>query len=565
MVSIRRLFGRGGDEDADQHEGAEARGADIAMTQPKENTPVDQSPAAPKALPNESPPGDTAPDWVAPPALTDLEPGPDQVSDSAEVTSPAASTHGAPPAPVNAETPAHPAPAPVEPATLAAQPAPPAPDSDTARDAGADTPDSAPLVTPQFLDPALVHDSEPDGAPADVPQPEHSTPPPGEAPQGGGTTPLPADPNSSWLVAGSKVANRYTIVRELTVESATDVLGSPPPISNAMLFAVDDRMGYERCWSCGSTNNDQHKRFCVDCGAPQHREAVLARTLTSTGLAGEFAEGGFFYHIVSPRKQFGSAGVSLEVGAFSAEGPHHPNEDSYWSGLAGGCYDSHAETIGVIVLADGMGGYAPGSGLISKSIVTTVGRGVFDLLNSDPNLTKDEASLEAIVHGAIANANGKVLEEIKLHGDMGATLVVAIIFGQTAFVANIGDSRAYYVSSSGTVEQITRDQSLVEQQVAMGKLSPDAIYTAVGNNVILHAVGEDGVEDVMDWYTQPLEPGSHLMLCSDGYWKTMQHAVWDVGAAAAESTLRGLARTMVENALANNTDDNTTVVLVGID
>jgi hypothetical protein len=99
MVSIRRLFGRGGDEDADQHEGAEARGADIAMTQPKENTPVDQSPAAPKALPNESPPGDTAPDWVAPPALTDLEPGPDQVSDSAEVTSPAASTHGAPPAP----------------------------------------------------------------------------------------------------------------------------------------------------------------------------------------------------------------------------------------------------------------------------------------------------------------------------------------------------------------------------------------------------------------------------------------------------------------------------------
>jgi protein phosphatase len=221
--------------------------------------------------------------------------------------------------------------------------------------------------------------------------------------------------------------------------------------------------------------------------------------------------------------------------------------------------------IGVFVLADGMGGYAPGSGLISKSIVTTVGQGIFSLLTAETSAERGDDELRAVVHGAIADANGKVLDEIHVHGDMGATLVVAVIFKQTAYLANIGDSRAYYVSSSGSVAQITRDQSFVEQQVALGRLSPDAVFTALGNNVILHAVGEEAVENTFDWYTQPLEPGSHLMLCSDGYWKTMQHMVWDAQAAATEPTLRALARTLVESALAHNTDDNTTVLLVGID
>jgi protein phosphatase len=148
---------------------------------------------------------------------------------------------------------------------------------------------------------------------------------------------------------------------------------------------------------------------------------------------------------------------------------------------------------------------------------------------------------------------------------MGATLVVGLVYGQTAYVANIGDSRAYYISPADAVTQITRDQSLIEQQVLLGLLSPDAAFTAQGNNVILHAVGEEGVEDLFDWYTVPIEPGSFLMLCSDGYWKTMQHAVWDPSAAAGQTTMHGLARVLVENALGRNSDDNTSLVLVSID
>lgn len=378
-------------------------------------------------------------------------------------------------------------------------------------------------------------------------------------------TPAVQAPTATELAVGAVVADRFTVLRPLALEAAAELLGRPAPQGGGQLYAVEDRDGYERCWSCGSSHNDKKQRFCVDCGAPQRREAVLMQTPAATGEPDEFVDAGQHYHVLHPRKQFGSAGVSLEVGAHSAEGPHHPNEDSYWTGVIGGCYDSRCQGIGVFALADGMGGYAPGSGLISRMIVEHVGRGVFGSLVVSSEVTPSEDELQAHVRSAIADANVKVLDEIRQHGDMGATLVMGVICGEMAWVANIGDSRAYYISPSQTVTQITRDQSLVEQQVGLGLLGPDAAYTAQGNNVILHAVGEEGVENEFDWYPVPLEPGSYLMLCTDGYWKTMRHAVWDSQAAAGASSLLGLTRSLVETALGHNSDDNTTVLLVSID
>jgi protein phosphatase len=368
------------------------------------------------------------------------------------------------------------------------------------------------------------------------------------------------------LTAGTLIADRYRVQASLTGEEAAQLLGEAVPVGTAELYAVVDQRSYERCWSCGSTSNELGQRFCIDCGAPlQNRQVVLARSHSATGESEEFEEGDFWYHLVHPRKQFGSAGITLEVGGYSAEGPHHPNEDSFWVGLAGGCYDSAGEAFSVVALADGMGGYAPGSGLISKEIVRTVGHGIFDIVHAESDMALQEADLRAIVSGAIAQANERVLEQIAQHGEMGATLVTAVIYGHTVYIANVGDSRAYYVSPAGAVTQVTRDQSLIEQQVAAGLLSPDAVYTAIGNNVILHAIGEHGVEAAADWYSHPLEPGSRLLLCSDGYWKTMAHDVWQPDLAQHQPTLHSLARALVEQALAQDSDDNTTVVVVGID
>lgn len=369
------------------------------------------------------------------------------------------------------------------------------------------------------------------------------------------------------LAPGTVVGDRYRIVNPLTESAAADLLGSAVSLADPdpELYAVEDQRGYERCWSCGSTGNEPAQRFCTACGAPlQQRHAVLARTGAPAGEADEFCERGSWFHLVRPRKHFDSAGIAVEIGGYSAEGPHHPNEDSYWGAAAGGCYDSSSSMVAVVALADGMGGYAPGSGLISREIVRLAGHALFSHLHAEADSPLEENDLRAVMKSAIQLANDYVLERIGQSGEMGATLVLVAIFGHTAYIGNVGDSRAYYVSAAGNLTRITRDQSLVEQQVAAGLLSPDAVYTAFGNNVILHAIGEPQVEQVFDWYTQPLEPGGRLVLCSDGYWKTMAQQVWNPELARQNQTLRALARAMVETAV-NATDDNSTVVLIGIE
>jgi len=356
------------------------------------------------------------------------------------------------------------------------------------------------------------------------------------------------------FIPGEVVAGRYTIV-EITDQSGA-----------TRTYRATDSRSYERCWSCGSTQNGPGNRFCQNCGAPiQNHPVILAQTATATRLPDEVEQGGAYLHVQPERRLFGAEGVGIEVGAHSAEGPHHPNEDSYWYTTRALCANSGRHGATVALLADGMGGYAPGSGLISSRIVTTAGASIaaaLDARGEDATLASDDA--EAIVRAGIAAANGVVLDEIARSGDMGATLIAVVVQGDTAYLANVGDSRAYYIDPHGQAVRITRDQSLVAQELGQGGLSDDDIYTAPGNNIILHAVGEAGVEKEADWYTQPLEPGSLLLLCSDGYWKTMRGAAFSEDSLHGIETLNGVARRMVDDALARGSDDNTTVLLIAI-
>ena len=90
-----------------------------------------------------------------------------------------------------------------------------------------------------------------------------------------------------------------------------------------------------------------------------------------------------------------------------------------------------------------MGGYAPGSGLISARIAATVGKQIFSALEAQAEAADplDSAGAEAIVRQAIGAANTMVLDAIAQAGEMGSTLVVLLIHGDVAYVANIGDSR----------------------------------------------------------------------------------------------------------------------------
>lgn len=360
------------------------------------------------------------------------------------------------------------------------------------------------------------------------------------------------------LAAGTLVGDRYTIIA---------VAEEAEPAPDARTYRASDTRSYERCWSCGSGDNGSTTRFCQNCGAPiQDHPVTLVQTRTATGEPGEVEHDGTYFHVQPERRMFGAEGMGIEIGAYSAEGPHHPNEDSYWYVTRTLCANSQRQSTGVVVFADGMGGYAPGSGLISSRIAAAVGKSILAALDDRGDVpgTLDEPEAESIVREAIATTNQMVLDEIAHTGEMGSTLVVVMIHGEAAYVANIGDSRTYYIDPQGRATAITRDQSLVAQEVQQGRLAESDIYTALGNNIILHAVGEADVQDAADFYAQPLEPDSFLLVCSDGYWKTLHGAVLPDGTLREDDTISAAARRMVDDALTQGSDDNTTVLLIAI-
>ena len=99
---------------------------------------------------------------------------------------------------------------------------------------------------------------------------------------------------------------------------------------------------------------------------------------------------------------------------------------------------------------------------------------------------------------------------------MGTTLTAAAVYGTTVTVAQLGDSRAYLLRD-GSITQLTKDQSLVAQLVAAGKITTQEAKTHPRRNVILQAMGiQSQIEVAIS--TANLKHNDGLVLCSDGLW-----------------------------------------------
>ena len=160
----------------------------------------------------------------------------------------------------------------------------------------------------------------------------------------------------------------------------------------------------------------------------------------------------------------------------------------------------------LFIVADGMGGHKAGD-LASRFTVET-------LINNIKNSSSDNPI--TIINDAIVNANTLLLEKAAESEDyegMGTTLVVCTIIGESMYVANVGDSRLYLYD--GKLSQITRDHSLVEEMVALGKLNRDEARTHKRKNVITRAIG-GGKEVMADFFEAELTAGNRIIMCSDG-------------------------------------------------
>ena len=220
--------------------------------------------------------------------------------------------------------------------------------------------------------------------------------------------------------------------------------------------------------------------------------------------------------------------------------------------------DERIPTFGLYIVADGMGGHNMGeraSAVAARSVANEVVRKVYISM-----LSLDEADsrppLQDILQEALTEANRAVVQSV---GEGGTTLTVALALNDQVVIGHVGDSRAYFIAQN-TVEQLTRDHSLVRRLQELGQLSPAEAAVHPQRNVLYRAVGQgDGLE--VDVHSHRLSPGMKILLCSDGLWGLVSDAqIAEI--VRSSSTLQAACDRLVEAANEAGGPDNITAVLV---
>jgi PPM family protein phosphatase len=207
----------------------------------------------------------------------------------------------------------------------------------------------------------------------------------------------------------------------------------------------------------------------------------------------------------------------------------------------------------LVAVSDGMGGAQDGE-LASSLVISSLAQGLAS--QGDPR-----TSLAAIT-GAVVDAHHKVWAEACARGiEMGATLTALYVRGSSAYVAEVGDSRAYVIRG-GRITQLTKDQSYVQMLVDAGALDADRAQSLPFRNVILQAMGHQPRLAVALGKLELCDRDC-LLLCSDGLSNEVGDGdLRDVVLGAPD--LPAAAERLVDLANARGGRDNTTVVLVGV-
>lgn len=241
------------------------------------------------------------------------------------------------------------------------------------------------------------------------------------------------------------------------------------------------------------------------------------------------------------------------------------NEDSILTTSTSWYRDHNDYQVGLYIVADGMGGHAAGE-LASATAVQAIYEHIFAAnmtLISNPLYASDVAGVVQCIDDAIQHANTQIIAEAKrLGNDMGTTLTMALVLGDVAYIANVGDSRTY-LCRDDQLRRITNDHSLVMKLVELEHIAEDEIYTHPQRNGVLRSLGVSALAEV-DIYVERLRPADLLVLCSDGLWEMVRDP--DIVATLRQrGGLKTIADTLVDAANTAGGDDNISVILVRCD
>ena len=170
---------------------------------------------------------------------------------------------------------------------------------------------------------------------------------------------------------------------------------------------------------------------------------------------------------------------------------------------------------GLCILADGMGGYNAGevaSGMACVFIKSELSRWLMQA-----GLQASSKEVKRAMEICIQNANNSIFNAANSNPQytgMGTTLVVGVFQADRLMMGHIGDSRCYRLRA-GEFQQITKDHSLLQEQIDAGLITPEQALTSANKNLVTRALGvEDSV--LLDVTEHRVEVGDVYLMCSDG-------------------------------------------------
>ncbi len=221
--------------------------------------------------------------------------------------------------------------------------------------------------------------------------------------------------------------------------------------------------------------------------------------------------------------------------------------------------------LGVVVLADGMGGYKAGevaSSIAVNMILDELRKRLTKASRSKNNGKEGYTAESLVLKAAIEKANETIYTTAQSQPQcqgMGTTVVAAAFYDGRMTIAHVGDSRLYRVRGS-RLEQVTSDHSLLQELIDKGFYTPEEAKQSLNKNLVTRAMGIDSSVQA-DLQEEVIVPGDLYLLCSDGLSDFVEDPQIERTLNKHANDLERAANELVEHANAAGGKDNISVIL----
>lgn len=224
--------------------------------------------------------------------------------------------------------------------------------------------------------------------------------------------------------------------------------------------------------------------------------------------------------------------------------------------------------VGLVVLADGMGGYKSGevaSGIAVRTLLGLIKESVElqDLTVTDLGTGLSRPGI--LLRDAIHRANKIIYQTARTQPNcegMGTTVVAGLFFDDKLTIAHVGDSRMYRLRDN-RLEQVTQDHSLMQELVSRGFYTPEEAARAAAKNFVTRALGVEPTVEV-EITEIPVVKDDLFLLCSDGLSDMVEDDDIQLTISTFGANLETLARQLVLLSNENGGRDNISVVLARV-